>query len=216
MLNIKHLLVIILSVLCLSAEAAELKNIKYKNIKDGKKITCIDGVWTQKVNRKKDFYLQKNIIINDLSFSNYYASDCSCTHSSGTHYEFIKDGKFYGYSNVDLKFYELCFHNGLFERRELSEEEIQYLFPKHKIVRISDFSQGTNSLKIKKRKRNMKIIVLNDTCSNFIDYEFNTNNAKIELYPLAGFINVKKKGMIHFSPMQDDYKDLNWYVLLIR
>ena len=98
----------------------------------------------------------------------------------------------------------------------MTEEEVQALFPDFKIIKISEFSTNTNSLKIKKDKRNLKIIILNDTDRNFYNYSFTSGNSKFELYPLTGFINIKKRGMIQFSHFGDNTKNNPWFILLIR
>ena len=115
-----------------------------------------------------------------------------------------------------MKFYDYTYSDKLLTRRELTEEEVQALFPDFKIIKISEFSPNTNSLKIKKDKCNLKIILLNDTDRNFYHYSFSSDNSKFERYPLTGFINIKKRGMIQFSHFGDNTKNNPWFILLIR
>ena len=208
----------ILFVLCigLSVSAEDLQSIPYKNIKEETKLKVFEDTWTTKVERKDTDYFIKFISDGTGSYSEFYNSDGSFAFNTGCQYEFIYKGDLIGYSNQDLKFYDFTLADGELTRRELSLEEVQTLFPDYKIIKISEFSPNTNSLKIKKEKLNFKIIVLNDTDRNFYHYSFSSGNAKFKTYPLAGFIDVKKKGMIQFSHFGENTDNFPWYILLIR
>ncbi len=207
---------LILCGLTLGAHAADFAKIKYKNIKENDKIKIENDVWTDNIKRREAEYLIKIISDGSGSYSEFYNSDGSFAFTTGCQYEFIKNGDLIGYSNQDLKFYDFTYANGELSRRELSEEEIHTLFPDYEIIKISEFTETTNSLKVKKEKLNYKIILLNDTDRNFYHYGFTTGNSKIEKYPLSGFLNIKKRGMIQFSHFGDNTKDNPWYVLLVR
>lgn len=212
----KMLVIFVLSFSILSANAIDFNNIDYKNIKESSKITFTDGVWSQKVNKKRDVYFVKKVSAGTGSYSEFYTSDGDFLFSTGTQYEFLKDGKLIGYSNPDLKFYEFYLNNNFLEKRELTEVEINELFKNFHIIRISDFSKSTNALKIKKTHKNYKIILLNDTDRYFYNYNFTSGNAKFEQYYLKGFLNIKKGGMIQFSHFGDDTKENPCYILLVR
>ena len=81
---------------------------------------------------------------------------------------------------------------------------------------LSEFANPTNSVKIKKSRRNFKIILFNDTNNTFDNYAFTSGNSKFKDYPLTGFINVKSKGMIQFSTTKGNSKTSPWFILLIR
>lgn len=212
----KILSIIFAFCLMLSVSAEELANIPYKNIKEEGKIKYVDDIWSDNVTRKDNDYFIKFISAGTGSYSEFYRPDGSFAFNTGCQYEFIYKGDLIGYSNQDLKFYDFVSIEGKFIPRELTPAEVQVLFPQHTIVKISEFSPNTNSLKIKKHGRNFKIILLNDTDMNFYHYSFTSGNAKYELYPLSGFINVKKKGMIQFSHFGENTKDNPWFVLLVR
>lgn len=200
----------------LPANASYLQNIDYKNIKTDSKITYIDGIWTTKINKKSQDYFVKETSNGTSNFSEFYSPDGNFLFSTGTQYEFIKDGKLIGYSNSDLKFYEYVMCEGILQQRELTEDEVQTLFPKYEIIKISDFSNKTNSLKIKKNRRNLKIILLNDTDRYFYHYGFSSNNAYFKKYSLKGFLDITKKGMIQFSHFGDNTQENPWFILLVR
>ena len=201
-------------VLCVNAE--EFLQIPYKNIKEESKLKIENGVWTNKVAKKEQDYLIKFISDGSGNYSEFYNSDGSFAFTTDCQYEFLHKGKLIGYSNQDLKFYDFILEDGKVNKRELSVEEVAELFPDYKIVKISDFSTNTNSLKLKKEGHNFKILVLNDTDKNFYHYSFSSNNGKFNTYPLTGFINVTKKGMFQFSHFGDNTESTPWFILLVR
>ena len=207
---------ILASSLSLSTFASDTLNIPYKNLKKNAKITYNEELdsWSTKVNKHSPNVFVKNI--SDNNTSEYLYPDETLAFSTNCNYEFLNGKDLIGYSNSDLKFYDFAFLNGELTKRELTEEEIQTLFPNFKIIKISEFSPKTSSLKIKKHNLNEKIIILNDTDKNFENYTFTSGNAKINIYELAGFIEIRKKGMIQFSHFGENTKSTPWFILLVR
>ena len=199
-----------------AANASELLNIPYKNIIEEGTLKYEDGVWYDKISRRETPYFIKFISEGTGSYSEFFSSDGQFAFTTGTQYEFVYKGDLIGYSNQDLKFYEFSYSDGKLDRRELSEEEVKELFPDYEIIKISEFSPNTNSLKIKKETHNLKIILLNDTDRNFYQYSFSSGNGKFENYPLTGLINITKKGMFQFSHFGDNTKNNPWFILLVR
>lgn len=206
---------VLMAVFCLTVSAQEL-TIPYKNIKDGGKICVSDDgtVWAN--NKKAPKCFTKRISDGTGNYSEFYSSHDEFMFSTGCQYEFINKGSLIGYSNFDLKFYEFTFKNDELQQRELTADEVQELFKGYKIVKLSDFSESTNSLKLKKRHGDFKLILLNDTDKYFYHYGFSSNNAKFDTYPLKGFLNITKKGMIQFSHFGDNTKENPWFILLVR
>ena len=199
--------------ICLSSYA---NDIPYKNIKDGDSIVNYEeGTWGI-ANKKRDIYYTKKVSSGTGSFSEFYTPEGEFVFSTGCNYEFIIDGKLFGYSNSELKFYEFSLPCGILEQRELSEDEIKSLFKDFKIVKISEFTSSTNSLRLKKDRKHYKIILLNDTDRYFYHYGFTSNNAKFNTYPLRGLLDITKRGMIQFSHFGDNTKENPWFILLVR
>ena len=210
----KKILLIILTLFLFSPSFASEK-ISYKNLKNNTKMSFDGTNWTTKINKKTgDYFIKK--IADNTGYSEFFSPTGDFLFSTGSHYDFIQKGSLIGYSNIDLKFYEYFINNEIIEARELSEEEVQTLFPKHQIIKISDFSQSTNSLKIKKRFKDLKILLLNDTENNYDNYQFTSNNSEFKNYELKGFLKIKKKGMIQFSNSKTNSKESPWYILLVR
>lgn len=207
---------IIFSTLFLSAYASDFLAVPYKNIKEEGKLKLVEDTWTTKVERKDSDYFIKFVSAGTGSYSEFYKSNGDFAFTTGCQFEFVHKGDLIGYSNQDLKFYDFSLIDGEITRRELSEEEVQALFPDYKIIKISQFSPNTNSLKVKKEGRNFKIILLNDTDKNFYHYSFTSGNAKFEKSLLLGVLNITKKGMIQFSHFGDNTESTPWYILLVR
>ncbi len=199
-----------------SVAAADFLNIPYKNIKEEEKIKFENDSWTDKVSRRDNDYIIKFISDGTGNYSEFYSSKGNLYFTTGCQYEFVYKGDLIGYSNQDLKFYDFRLNGNELIKRELTETEVQALFPDFKIIKISEFSQSTNSLKVKKEGVNFKVILLNDTDRYFYHYSFTTGNSKFETYPLKGFLNIKKRGMIQFSHFGDNTKNTPWFILLVR
>ena len=129
-------------------------------------------------------------------------------------YEFIYNNSLIGYSNRDMKFYEISYINGGIGKRELLKEEVQKIFPNYTIIELSDFTKSTNVYKIKKHIGELKIILLNNSTETYDNFHFTSGNAKFTQYDLRGFLTVSKPGMIQFSSTTDN--NSIWYVLLVR
>lgn len=212
---LKKILLSILGLLIISPVFA-VEKINYKNIKNNQKIMFKSGIWTKHITKKDSQIFIKRIPSGNTKFSEFYTSDGNFAFSTASQYEFIHKNSLIGYSNFDLKFYEYTINNNIVEQRELTEEEIRDLFPKYKIIKLSDFSKITNSIKFKKGLGTLKILILNDTNEYFYNYSYTTHNSKIENYELTGFLNIKKAGMIQFSSTDEDSHNKPWYILLVR
>ena len=198
-----------------SLQAEELLNIPYKNIKENSKITYDSDkdFWSKDVKRRNKDYFVKILSGGALG---YWSPQGDFLFESGCEYEFIEKGRFIGYSNNDLKFYDIAYVDKKLMKQELSPEEIQQLFPDYKIIRISEFSKNTNSLKIKKDKLAYKVLLLNDTEGGFEGYSFYTNNSKVRKYKLLGFLDIEKRGMIQFSSQNGHSEENPSFIILVR
>ena len=67
----------------LSAQAADLLSIPYKNIKEEGKLKVFEDTWTTNVNRKDTDYFIKFISSGTASFSEFYKSDGDFAFTTG-------------------------------------------------------------------------------------------------------------------------------------
>ena len=191
--------------------ASEIPDFNYRPIKIKAKITYDSALekWSDRVNKKTcDYYVKTE---GFGSYSDYLKNDGTFGFTTNCEYEFLINGSFIGYSNQDLKFYEFYFNEGNFTKRELTEAEIAKIIPEYRIIKFSEFSPTTNSIRIKKAFGDLNLLVLNDSEEPCENYEFSTGNARIKTYDLKGFLTVSKKGMIQFA---NSSKMSRWYVIL--
>jgi len=211
----KILSIFLFLVTMLAVQAENFPDLKYKNIGNKDKISYDfqTGNWSTKIDKKNG-----NYFIKTKGFGNFYDyldSEKNFAFSTNCEYEFIYQNELIGYSNRDLKFYSIAYQNGALSKKELSKEQIEEMFPNYKVVAISEFSEKTNSLKIKKNFGDLKIILYNDTEKTFDYFTFSSGNVKFKKYDLRGFLTVQDSGMVQFArDGEHDYK--NWYILLIR
>ena len=195
--------------------AENFPNLKYKNIglKDKISYDIQTNTWSKKIDKKNKNYFVKVKGFGD--FYDYLDADKNFAFSTNCEYEFIYNNTLIGYSNRELKFYEIIYDNNTIGKRALTVEETEALLPDYKIISLSEFSPKTNAFKIKRGSSPLKIFIYNDTENTFDNYTFFSGNAKFEQYDLKGFLTVHTPGMIQFSRTGEQNSGL-WYVILVR
>ena len=206
---------IVLTLFSLSVFADNFPNIKYKNIGNKDKISYNSSTdtWSTKFDKTTNYFIKTK---GFGEYFDYLYPTKEFAFSTNCEYEFIYNGNLIGYSNKDLKFYDIQFANGGISKRELTKEEIEQILPDYKLIYLSDFSKNTNSYKIKKHFGALKILLVNNTDDIFDDFVFTSGNAGFKTYDLRGFLTVTKPGMIQFAKKDSHINDKNWYVLLVR
>ena len=202
-------------IVTLSANSNNFPDTKYHNIGTNDKISYDSNTdtWSRKIDKKSGNFFVKTKGFGD--FFDYNYSDGSFAFSTECEYEFVHNNNFIGYSNRNMKFYYITYINGGISKRELTKAEVESLFPEYKVIALSEFSEGTSSLKLKKHLGNLKILLFNDTDKTFDNYKFSSGNAGFEQFDLRGFLCVSKQGMIQFSGNTTS-KQNPMFVLLIR
>ena len=197
------------------ANASGMPDLKYKNIGIKDKITydIETNSWSKNTDKKNLNYFVKTEGFGD--FYDYLDADKNFAFSTNCEYEFIYNNSFIGFSNRDMKFYEILYDNKTAGKRALTKEEVEAILQGYTVIPLSEFSPKTNSLKVKKNSHPMKIFLYNDTENTFDEYSFTSGNTKFEQYDLRGFLTVHKPGMVQFSNLSEP-NDTGWYVLLIR
>ncbi len=206
----KLLLIIFIYFICISVNASDIKNLPYKNIKENSKVTITESdTWSQKVSRKDTGSFVRNGHLLKKQ-DNSLIIDTRCK------YIFLNNGKLFGYNDSIMRFYEFVPSKERISIKELNSYEVSALFNDFHVVTISEFSKSTNVYKIKRKRNEEKIMILNDTNNIFENYIFSTNNAKIEKYNINNAIGVTKSGMIQFSKSGENSKYFPWFILLVR
>lgn len=192
--------------------AYEIQGLKGNSIKSNSVLSYDNDSMLWQTGKKTDTYFKKT----NEEFSEYLYPSGDFAFTTDCELEFLSNGRFIGYSNKDLNFYMFYFKDGVLEKEILSKEKIQALLPDYRIIPLSAFSKYTNSVKIKKRMGDLKILLLNDINKDFSEYEFSSGNAKFKTNKAAGIIYVTKPGMIQFSKKEENTPENPWFIILVR
>lgn len=125
-------------------------------------------IWSRNLGLN-DFVFKKQITVGTGGYSEYFLKDKQ--YDINSTYEFLYYGKLIAYNAHLLKFFELTFENNDFVSRELSKEEVQYLFPDVEIILVSEFKNNEITIESPIFRRRAYMI-LNDTDRDFYKYQF--------------------------------------------
>lgn len=149
--------------------------------------------WNRSKMNNDEIVFTKHISVGSGSYSEYL-SDTQNLHLAST-YEFLRDGRLIGYSDHELKFYEVVRRDGKFKQVELSPAEVGELFPGLDIVRLSEADGKTltvNRLPFGKKT----FLLLNDTPVSYYHYSFEKLSGN---KPFKSVLTVDKAGDVFFS-----------------
>lgn len=120
----------------------------------------------------------------------------------GSNYEFLFEGRLISCHNADLKLFEVVYNGKNFEEKQLTDAQIQTIFPDAEIIKISQFNQD-KKLTVKKHFLEKKdFLLLNDTDKYFHKYSFHPQSVKFT--PVAGLFKASTIGKITFSHFDAD------------
>lgn len=114
----------------------------------------------------------------------------------GSDYEFLFNGRLISCHNADLKFFELVYNGKIFEEKELSQGQVQEIFPDAEIILISHFVDNKTTVR-KPAFQKKNFLLLNDTDKYFYKYSFSPQSVKYS--PVAGLFRASSIGKITFS-----------------
>lgn len=151
-----------------------------------------------------DISISKKTSTGTGNYSIYSFSDNNEPTMLGSDYEFVFNGRLITCHNAELKIYELVYNGKNFEEKQLTDAQIQEIFPNAEIIKISQFNQD-KKLTVKKHFLKKKdFLLLNDTKEYFHKYSFHPQSVKIS--PVGGLFKVSSIGKITFSHFgQDKY-----------
>lgn len=196
----KLLLALIAFGFCISTASA----YNYIQEKDNVFYNPQNETWSNLEQSKNDIKLKHKSFIGSGGFTEYYYSDGKLAIGPETNLEFLHEGKLIGINSQDLKFFEYIYKDNQFEKRPLSIDQIQELYPDYSIVRVSDFKN--NEITIYKKFMSKKnILLLNDTENSF--YKYNYKPASVNPERIKPFITLSHAGKIVFSHYGEDTKE---------
>lgn len=151
-----------------------------------------------------DISISKKTSTGTGNYSIYSFSDNNEPTMLGSDYEFVFNGRLITCHNAELKIYELVYNGKNFEEKQLTDAQIQEIFPNAEIIKISQFNQDKKLIVKKHFLKKKDFLLLNDTKEYFHKYSFHPQSVKIS--PVGGLFKASSIGKITFSHFgQDKY-----------
>lgn len=173
---------ILLAIALISVNAAFAynydKTIIQNQIKDKETVTFCPKTQTWGTECSDNYLLTHHYTIGSGGYSEYVFN--GKTFDTDTCYEFIKENELIGYNPYKLKFFNLKFSPNGFSKSELSEQQVQALFPNVEFIKISQFKDNTITV-YKPLFKTKTFMLLNDTDREFYKYQFEHYKNQTEL-----------------------------------
>ena len=154
------------------------KTIIQNQIKDKETVTFCPKTQTWGTECSDNYLLTHHYTIGSGGYSEYVFN--GKTFDTDTCYEFIKENELIGYNPYKLKFFNLKFSPNGFSKSELSEQQVQALFPNVEFIKISQFKDNTITV-YKPLFKTKTFMLLNDTDREFYKYQFEHYKNQTEL-----------------------------------
>ena len=153
--------------------------------------------WSSEQIYDDSIVINKKLYEGTGAYSVYNYSDGSLAFALATGDEFIYNGNFIIVDNNLLKFSKLVYNFGSFQEEQLSEEEIQSIFPDIEIIKVSWFDEDNMMWLHKPLKKDKTILLLNDTDRFFHRFECKSKNSQDE--DIKNLITFSRYGMYKFK-----------------
>lgn len=154
------------------------KTIIQNQIKDKETVTFCPKTQTWGTECSDNYALTHHYTIGSGGYSEYVFN--GKTFDTDTCYEFLKENELIGYNPYKLKFFNLKFSPNGFSKSELSEQQVQALFPNVEFIKISQFKNNTITV-YKPLFKTKTFMLLNDTDREFYKYQFEHYKNQTEL-----------------------------------
>lgn len=162
------------------------------------------NLWTTGSMSDDRIILTKKVSDGSGNYSEYYNLNGNKAIALDSNFEFIKNGKLIAVDNAGLKYYKVIYDGNNFKEIPLCEKELQSLFPKAEIIKISQFKD--NKITVKKKFMAKKpVLLVNDTDKYFHKYTYKP--ASVQKTDIKGLILLSKYGNVKFS-LYGDKKDM--------
>lgn len=171
----------------------------------------LNSVWLKESQGESDeLVFIKNLYEGAGSYSIYNKEDGSLAFALATDCELINNGKLIIVDNNVLKYYKLEYNNGSVEQIELTDEEIQEIFPQAEIFKLSQIDSDNKIWLHKPFKKQRTLILVNDTNKFFHGITCKSKN--VQDSEIKGLIKISRYGIIRFTHFGEYKGSLTFYI----
>ena len=169
-----------------------------------------NSTWLQAPEDGDELVFIKTLYEGAGSHSIFNKEDGTLAFALATDCELIHNGKLIIVDNNLLKYYKLEYNNGSIEQIELTDEELQVIFPQAEIFKLSQIENDNKIWIHKPFMKNRILLLVNDTDKFFHGINCKSNN--VQDLEIKGLITVFRYGIIRFSHFGEYKGSLTFYV----
>lgn len=170
----------------------------------------LNNTWHTELLEDENLVLKKTLYEGAGSYSIYNKEDGSLAFALATDCELINNGKLIIVDNNVLKYYKLEYNNGSVEQIELTDEEIQEIFPQAEIFKLSQIDSDNKIWLHKPFKKQRTLILVNDTNKFFHGITCKSKN--VQDPEIKGLIKISRYGIIRFTHFGEYKGSLTFYI----
>ena len=170
----------------------------------------LNSTWFKEPQDGEELVFIKNLYEGAGSYSIYNKEDGSLAFALATDCELINNGKLIIIDNNVLKYYKLEYNNGSVEQIELTDEEIQEVFPQAEIFKLSQIDSDNKIWLHKPFKKQRTLILVNDTNKFFHGITCKSKN--VQDSEIKGLIKISRYGIIRFTHFGEYKGSLTFYI----
>ena len=169
-----------------------------------------NSIWLKEPETNNEQILTKTLFEGAGSYSIYNKEDGSLAFALATDCELINNGKLIIVDNNILKYYKLDYTDGSIEQIELTDEEIQGVFPEAEIFKLSQIESDNKIWLHKPFRKERTLILVNDTDKFF--HGINCKSKNVQNPEIKGLIKISRYGIIRFTHFGEYKGNLTFYI----
>ena len=169
-----------------------------------------NSTWLKEPENNNEQILTKTLFEGAGSYSIYNKEDGSLAFALATDCELINNGKLIIVDNNILKYYKLEYNDGSIEQIELTDEEIQGVFPEAEIFKLSQIESDNKIWLHKPFRKERTLILVNDTDKFF--HGINCKSKNVQNPEIKGLIKISRYGIIRFTHFGEYKGNLTFYI----
>ena len=169
-----------------------------------------NSMWLKEPETNNEQILTKTLFEGAGSYSIYNKEDGSLAFALATDCELINNGKLIIVDNNILKYYKLEYNGRSIEQIELTDEEIQEVFPEAEIFKLSQIESDNKIWLHKPFRKERTLILVNDTDKFF--HGINCKSKNVQNPEIKGLIKISRYGIIRFTHFGEYKGSLTFYI----